>query len=191
MSSSTPRRIHYRQVAPGGTFYFGGTALPFTPNTGNDFAGLLLGSVTKATFTSANGLWLPRWYSNAIYAQDDWTVNERLTINAGLRWSIESPFETKYGQQSQFSPTATDPLTGLPGRDSSSERAAWADITTRTSSRASAWRTRSTTTWFSAPGSGSPASICSPPTYNQNFEEYTSNVSVQQAPRQSRPALFS
>ena len=44
------------QSQPGGIFYFGGTANPFTPNTGNDFAALLLGSVVKATFTP---LWRP------------------------------------------------------------------------------------------------------------------------------------
>jgi len=36
-------------------------------------------------------------------------------LNLGLRWSYESPFTTKYGQQSQFDPNATDPLTGLKG----------------------------------------------------------------------------
>ena len=32
-----------------------------------------------------------------------------LTINIGLRWSYESPFETKYGQQSQFDPDGEGP----------------------------------------------------------------------------------
>ncbi|MGH9668111.1 MAG: carboxypeptidase regulatory-like domain-containing protein, partial [Bryobacteraceae bacterium] len=103
------------QNSPGGTFYFGGTGYPFTPNTGNDFAALLLGSVTRATFSSDLATWLPRWWSHALYFQDDWTVNRRLTLNLGMRWSYETPFETKYGQQSQFDPTATDPLTGMPG----------------------------------------------------------------------------
>ena len=100
---------------PGGTFYFGGTSNPFTPDTGNDFAAFLLGAVSKATFNTTLATWLPRWWSDALYFQDDWVVNPRLTLNLGLRWSFETPFQTKYGQQSQFDPTVPDPLTGMPG----------------------------------------------------------------------------
>jgi hypothetical protein len=38
-----------------------------------------------------------------------------MTLNPGLRWQYESPFSTKWGQQSQFNPTATDALTGRQG----------------------------------------------------------------------------
>src|SRR5439155_14058450 len=38
-----------------------------------------------------------------------------LSLNLGLRWMYQSPFRTKYDQQSQFDPNATDPLTGLKG----------------------------------------------------------------------------
>lgn len=38
-----------------------------------------------------------------------------MTLELGVRWSYESPFSTKYGQQAQFDPNATDPLTGLKG----------------------------------------------------------------------------
>ena len=100
---------------PGGVYRFGGTDFPFTPNTGNDFAAFLLGSVVRADFNTALANWLPRWTTHSLYFQDDWTVNRRLTLNMGLRWSHETPFNTKYGQQSQFDPTAIDPLTGMRG----------------------------------------------------------------------------
>ena len=100
---------------PGGVYRFGGTDYPFTPNTGNDFAAFLLGSVVRADFSTGLANWLPRWWSNALYFQDDWSVSPKLTLNLGVRWSYETPFATKYSQQSQFDPTVTDPLTGRLG----------------------------------------------------------------------------
>jgi hypothetical protein len=111
-------RTRYNATAaalPGGTYNFGATNAPFTPNTGNTFASFLLGTVTSATYSSSFASWLPRWWSHQAYFQDDWKPFRTLTLNLGVRYSYETPFQTKYGQQSQFDPTAIDPLTGRPG----------------------------------------------------------------------------
>lgn len=111
-------RTRYNATAaalPGGTYNFGATNAPFTPNTGNTMASFLLGTVTSATYTSAFASWLPRWWSHQAYFQDDWKPFRGLTLNLGVRYSYESPFQTKYGQQSQFDPTARDPITGRQG----------------------------------------------------------------------------
>jgi len=107
VSSSTPSGDY--------TFSTAGTALPFAPNTGNPFASFLLGAVTSASFTQLLENYLPRWFSHAAYVQDDFKPIHGLTINIGIRYSYETPYQTKYDMKSQFDPATIDPLTGLMG----------------------------------------------------------------------------
>ena len=79
---------------PSGRFRFGGTELPFAPNTGNNFASFLLGGVVRADFTKDYATWIPQWTTNSVYFQDDWKVTRNLTLNLGLRWQFETPFQT-------------------------------------------------------------------------------------------------
>ena len=105
------------EALPSGRYFMGGTEFPFSPSqsSGNDLANLLLGTVSSAQFQQAQATWLPRWWSHAAYFQDDWKPVRNVTVNLGVRWSYESPYNTKYGQQSQFDPTARDPITGRAG----------------------------------------------------------------------------
>ncbi len=98
-----------------GQYNFGGTELPFTPNTGQTLAAFLLGTVSSATFTKGLATFLPVQWTHDWYVQDDWKIHPKLTLNLGVRWSYSSPFKTKWNQQSQFDPTAIDPVTGLRG----------------------------------------------------------------------------
>jgi hypothetical protein len=84
-------------------------------NTGNTFAGFLTGYVSQAQFRADLTSWLPRSSIHSFYFQDDWKFSPTLTINWGLRYSNESPFNTKYGLMSNFDPNATDDVTGQKG----------------------------------------------------------------------------
>jgi hypothetical protein len=85
------------------------------PNTGNLLAGMELGYVRQANFSSYTTTWLPRDTINSLYFQDDWKLSKTITLNVGLRWSTESPYHTAHNQISNFSPTTVDPVSGLMG----------------------------------------------------------------------------
>ena len=104
-----------------GTFGFSNatTALPDDPNfgkTGWAFASFYLGVPTSASRTGvANDRQVKTGYK-AFYAQDDIKVNNRFTINAGLRWDVSSPVYDNHDQFSTFDPTVPNPdAGGLPG----------------------------------------------------------------------------
>lgn len=84
---------------------------------GNSFASLLLGQTSSGNF--GNGLTesLPRWmaYYYAFFVQDDLKVNNRLTLNLGLRWDVDVPRKAAHNLTSNFSTTALDPEYGIPG----------------------------------------------------------------------------
>lgn len=114
------RRNQWNVYRPAGTFSFDSawglqpTGNPM-PRTGNTFAGFLLGYVQQAEFTQALASYLPRSSIHSFYFQDDWKATPTLTLNLGVRYTNESPFNTKWGQMSNFDPAAVDELTGRPG----------------------------------------------------------------------------
>jgi len=77
--------------------------------TGNDFADYLLGYAQQYTEDAVkiSGQW--NNISTALYAQDNWRVNSRLTLNLGLRWDgIPHTYEAN-DQSSNFYPNMYNP----------------------------------------------------------------------------------
>jgi hypothetical protein len=170
---------------PSGTYNFAGTDLPFTPNTGNTFASFLLGAVGSAVYTQNFATWLPRWWQHALYVQDDWKVRPGLTMNLGLRWTYESPFQTKYGQQSQFNPTMTDPLTGGLGAIVHNKgplaKSDWNNLRPRVGL---AWNFHPKLVFRSSFGVIFPDLLVN--NYDENFQEYSGTVNIQAPPGDPR-----
>jgi hypothetical protein len=74
-----------------GTFTFAGT------ETGSDFADYLLG-IPSNYIQSTGGVFHLRNKYGALFAQDSWRVNPRVTFNYGLRWDVMQPWYERDNQ---------------------------------------------------------------------------------------------
>jgi len=182
------RQNNIDAVLPSGSYSFGtgGTALPFTPNTGNTFASFLTGAVSSATFTQRIWTRLPRWWSHGAYVQTDWRTTRNLTLNLGLRYTLETPFRDKWDHQSVFNPTVTDPLTGLMGAITHPKGGTYKTDRNNFQPRVGmAWNFRRGMVFRGSWGMYTDDVMPS-----AGFEEYTATAVAQQLPGDPRPAFF-
>ena len=90
------------------------TGLPGVNNSGNAFASFLLGEANSASISRPDVIASHAAYW-AGFAQDDWRVTTRLTLNFGLRWEAEIPRTVEGDRMNAFDPQATNPVSGTPG----------------------------------------------------------------------------
>ena len=82
-------------------------------NTGLAYASYLLGGVDSSSVTqNAVAETGGRYKTYAGYAQDNIQVNQKLTVTAGLRWDVWTPFTEVYNRQSWFNPNMPNPVAG-------------------------------------------------------------------------------
>jgi hypothetical protein len=70
-------------------------------DTGDSFASFLLGAIDNGQISTTNFISSTR-QSYDFYAQDDWKVTPKLTINYGLRYELWSPIGEQFARQSNF-----------------------------------------------------------------------------------------
>ena len=72
---------------------------------GSAFASFMLG-VPSGNVTMANAMvpYYYRWNSAAAFVQDDWKIRPNLTLNIGVRYSVQMPRTEKYNHQGVFRP---------------------------------------------------------------------------------------
>jgi hypothetical protein len=79
----------------------GAKAGTFSGDTGDPFASFLLGSLNGGQISTTNFISSTRkaW---AFYAQDDWKVTPKLTLQLGVRYELWTPIGEQFGRQSNF-----------------------------------------------------------------------------------------
>ena len=119
--------VDYRWLMTNGADFFNGegtfnfssleTGLPGGSGvTGNSFASFLLGAVDSASRNVLAYVPSNRYRYLSFYAQDDWKVTRKLTLNYGLRYEIYTPRYEAHDNLSAFSATIPNPGAGnLPG----------------------------------------------------------------------------
>jgi hypothetical protein len=99
-----------QNIAGQATFSFLETAVPGATSftSGSSFASFLLGAADSGATETIR--YLPQTYAyHGFYAQDDWHVTKKLTLNLGLRYEFTQPPVAGDDQYSDFSPTTPNP----------------------------------------------------------------------------------
>jgi hypothetical protein len=77
---------------------------------GQDLAELLLGLPTSGSFDVNTSAAYSEHYG-AVFAQDDWRIRKNLTINLGIRFEYDAPYQERYKRTvNGFDTTSTNPL---------------------------------------------------------------------------------
>jgi hypothetical protein len=112
-------RVNVWEARSAGTFNFrtNETQGP-NPNTASSTAGFGFASFLLGT-GAPNDVLIQNWknvaansFYWAFYAQDDWRIHSRVTLNLGLRYDLDVPRTERYDRMNYFDPEARSPLAG-------------------------------------------------------------------------------
>jgi hypothetical protein len=81
-------------------------------NTGNGLASMLLGTGTGDLIQAYKDDASQSYYF-AEYAQDDWRVSNKLTLNLGLRYDLDTPRTERFNRMNYFDQNVSSPLSSV------------------------------------------------------------------------------
>ncbi len=90
------------------------TGQPGNNASGNAFASFLLGEVNSANVIRPDVIASSAGYYG-VYAQDDWRISDKLTLNLGVRWEAEVPRTVDGDRMNAFDLTQINPVSRTPG----------------------------------------------------------------------------
>jgi hypothetical protein len=113
--------FNYVQNNVGSGFYYfdtGYTSSSASSGTGGDsLASFLLGYPNYAYILNTNATAASQRYP-ALYANDDWHANRRLTLNLGIRWEHTGPYTERHDRLSYFDKDSVNPTLSAAGINS-------------------------------------------------------------------------
>jgi hypothetical protein len=97
--------------------------------TTDEWANLILGLPDNIAMGTASSVANMNWYQG-YYANDTWSVNRKLTINAGLRWELPGGVGERHDRGTVLLPDLINPSTGIRGTLALVNSPQWRDRTT-------------------------------------------------------------
>jgi hypothetical protein len=107
------RGMNTEQVSPSGSFSFNGqwTQNPASPSgTGIGLADALLGLDASRSLSILQIVGNRRW-EHALFLQEDYRLTNAVTLNAGLRWELTTPWKEVHQRMANFVPALGDYFT--------------------------------------------------------------------------------
>ncbi len=128
---------HYFENSGSYSFNADQTALSnFQGNTGFAFASFMIGAVRNTSLTIPGMTQGVRTRETGLYAQDDWKISPKLTLNLGIRWDIPTTYSNPNEMMSALDPNVPNPgadgykgaLVFLGSCQQCNGKSTWADI---------------------------------------------------------------
>ena len=117
VTGTSPVTLNYSNAQTAGfTPISGSSGGTLSTTQGDAFTSFLLGQVNSASLTDTAAVTsYGRMYPWSVYAEDDYALTRKLTLNLGLRWDYFPPFLERENRLSWLNPTLMNPAVNYPG----------------------------------------------------------------------------